>query len=238
MKVTGGVGGIFADELTVVVERAVLAQLDGAGVVRRQVYNHLDALLMGRGHEVVEGCPRVVDITEMLLDALEVAWLIPVVRGGGPTARRSYDGVQVVHGRRDPDGRDAQSCEVGKSLPDAFKITAPVSPPVLASWIVHACALRRVVIRGVAVEEAVGDDLVDDLPLEVRRGRDTWPEQQKQSGTDGRQASLEGCVCSVSSEEEHVAILLCAASLAQSCRTVSLTVKTPIKNETRATATA
>ena len=89
----------------------------------------------------------------------------------------------------DPGDRPAFDRWYGSEhLPDAFKITAPVSPPVLASWIVHACALRRVVIRGVAVEEAVGDDLVDDLPLEVRRGRDTWPEQQKQSGTDGRQA--------------------------------------------------
>ena len=59
---------------------------------------------------------------------------------------------------------------------DAGEIAAPVFAPVSFSRVVESGGLRRVVVGGRAVEEAVGDDLVDDLALEVRR-----------AGGDGRE---------------------------------------------------
>src|SRR5207237_5730959 len=78
-------------------------------------------------------------------------------------------GVEVVDGRRNPDGRDAEAGEVGHLLLDAGEVAAPVETPVGLRRVVEAGGLRGVVVGRRAVEEAVGDDLVDDLALEVGR---------------------------------------------------------------------
>ena len=83
VEVAARVIRVVADERAVVVEGPELAGVVLRGVVGREVYDDLDAVCVRGGDEVVEVSPGVRGVAEVLLDALEVAPLVAVIRGGG-----------------------------------------------------------------------------------------------------------------------------------------------------------
>src|SRR5690348_6645668 len=126
---------------------------------------------MSGADEVVELGPRVTRVAEVLFDAFEVTRLVTVIRRGRITAAVGNVGVEIIDGRRDPDGGHSESGEIRHLLLNARQIATPVSAPVRFGRVVKPGALRRVVVGAAPVEEWIGDDLIDDFALEVGSGR-------------------------------------------------------------------
>ncbi len=183
-----------------IVERPVLAGGVVVGVVRGEVDDHLDPGGVRARHQRVERRPGVAAVAEVLLDALEVAGGVAVVRRGRIAVAVRHIQVHVVERRRDPDGGDAHPLEVRHLLLDAGQVPSPVELPVRVRAVEEAGALGGVVVARVAVEEAVGDDLVDDLLLEILGG-DGEREREGYRGEDKGPREL---------TERHVDLLLIA----------------------------
>src|SRR5207248_5521068 len=98
----------------------------------------------------------------MLFNALEIPCRIAVVGGGGIALGVRNVEIQIVHRRRDPDGGSAQPFDVRHFLLNSCKITTPIKSPVGLGRIEKTRALWRIVVAGIAIKEAIGDDLVDD----------------------------------------------------------------------------
>jgi hypothetical protein len=57
--------------------------------------------------------------------------------------------------------------QIGEFFLDTSKVAAPIRLPVGFGSVIHAPALGRIVVGGVAVEKAICDDLVDHFFPEV-----------------------------------------------------------------------
>jgi len=101
----------------------------------------------------------------VFLHALEVAALITVVRCVDDSA--AFILVLIVDGWGDPDGGHTHAGYIRHLLLDTGEVASPVSFKVGLCRVEETPALRRVIIRGVSVDVAVGDDLVNDVALKI-----------------------------------------------------------------------
>ena len=97
--------------------------------------------------------------------------------------------IFVVDCGRDPDGSCSHALDIGELLLDACQIAAPIGLPLGVGRVKQAGAFSRVVIGGVAVEEAIGNHLIDDLFLEVLRVNDGAGSQPLPSPAPGKRHS-------------------------------------------------
>src|SRR5205807_3564199 len=132
----------------------------------------------------VKGSKAVVGGPKVFFNSFEVAGRVAVIGGGGLTLAVWNIEVEIIHRGRDPDGGSAQPLDIRHFLLDARQITAPVKPPVGLGRIEKAGALRRIVVAGISIKEAVCNYLVDDLFLEVLRAA-------KRGGTQQDEESLQ-----------------------------------------------
>ena len=136
-------------------------------MIRSEIDHHFDIVRMRSGNQVVKRRPRIRAITEMLFDPHEVTSPIPVIADLWTACGAVCVSVDIIHGRRYPDRRDAHPLQIGHLLLNPGEISSPIGVPVGVSGIIQAGTLRRVVVRGVAIHKTVGHDLVDDLFLKI-----------------------------------------------------------------------
>src|ERR1700761_2505176 len=103
----------------------------------------------------------------MLFDPHKVASPVPVIADLWTACGAVCVSVDIIHGRRYPDCRDAHPFQIRHLLLNSGEISSPIGVPVGVSGIIQAGTLRRVVVRGVAIHKTVGHDLVDDLFLKI-----------------------------------------------------------------------
>ena len=88
MEVTIAVAGEITEKRAVIVKRAKLARVVLRGMVRSEVDDHLDPILMGGSDEIVKLGPRIARVAKVFFNTLEVAGLITVIGSRGISARR------------------------------------------------------------------------------------------------------------------------------------------------------
>ena len=167
VKVTIGVVGVIAEKAAIVIKRAKLAGVVLSRVVGRKVDDDLDAILMGGRNHGIEIGPGIAGVAEVFFDPFEITALVTVIRGRRVTVAVGDVGVQIVNRWRDPYRRDAHAGEVGHLLLNTLQVAAPVKSPICLRCVIQSGALRRVVIRSVAIKEPVSDDLINDFTFEV-----------------------------------------------------------------------
>ena len=127
-----------------------------AGVVDHHVLDDPDAARVRLVDQILIGGVR---RFQSRIDARPVVGMVAVVVEAGP----------VLHGRRNPDGGEAEIADVVEALDEAAEVAAPVRVDSVAGGVeVDAIAAEEIIGR-IAVVEAGGDDEVDRLLAEVDR---------------------------------------------------------------------
>src|SRR5579864_1107737 len=131
----------------------------GSGVVGDLVLNDLQAERVGGIDEPLKGG----EVTEVLVDAIEVDGAVAVVIGDG-LAVILFTFVQVIYvvvDRSDPESRDAEILEVREMLQYPLKIASVIVTGLAP--IVQTARDGRIVVGWIAIGKTVGHDEVDHI---------------------------------------------------------------------------
>ena len=134
----------------------------GSRVVRHHVHHDLHAERMC----VIDQSPVRREVSEVLLDGIEIGRTVPVVVGVSarrPVPLRSVcDRIDVVVDRGQPDRGDAEVFQVWQTLTDSFDVTPMIVAGIVAPG--QTCRSRGIVVRSITIGEPVGHDQIEHVP--------------------------------------------------------------------------